>query len=596
MRWSFVLLAPFALVAAFVSAKGQQQKLQLLIAQPLAPPGLPGGPGGPSTPAAPAISDEDALKAAGLSPTDGSKLIGYLKQRTVSDVDQGKIQGLIKKLGADLFDDRIKAGEDLEVFGSAAIGLLKAAEKDQDPEIAYQATRVLKRMEKIPHSAVAGAAVRAVVKLKPPDAAGALLGFLPLADSEVLAEDIRKALVAIAAPGGKADPALVAALTDASPIRRSAAYVALIEGGPANERIRIKDSFEAVKAAVRKDTDPEAKFVGLWTLVLTTREKEFIPDLIAMVPQLSRGRIWQLEDLLLQLAGEHPEGGRFGKTPENLAKARDAWTAWWDKKGGAVDLVKLNFKPRIQGFTDLVEADQRGFGMGRVACLGPDLKEKWQIAGLRNAIDARVAPDGRIHMVENYSQVTERDTTGAVLKTRNMNQPLSAQPLANGGVLIISRQFIFEYDKDGTQTWSYQRQTNDILAGHRLANGETVFVTSAPQGDNCFRLDNKGKVIGKGLSVGRLQNIGLIVNMDAVGDDKILLCETDKVAEYDLKTGKQTWKYSINLPTSVQRLPSGNTLIAALNQNRAVEVDPSGEVVWEYRSKDGLQVSKAYRR
>ena len=46
----------------------------------------------------------------------------------------------------------------------------------------------------------------------------------------------------------------------------------------------------------------------------------------------------------------------------------------------------------------------------------------------------------------------------------------------------------------------------------------------------------------------------------------------------------------------MQRLPSGNTLIASLMQNRVVEVDPSGEIVWEYRAKDGLAVSKAYRR
>src|SRR5262249_28719165 len=146
----------------------------------------------------PAITDEEALKSAGLSPTDGAKLVGYLKMRTVSDVDQSKIQVLIRKLGADLFADRIKAGEELELFGAAAIGLLKNAEKDPDPEIAYQAGRVLKRMEKLPHSAVAAAAVRAVVKLKPPEAAGALLGFLPLADSEALADEIRGALVAIA--------------------------------------------------------------------------------------------------------------------------------------------------------------------------------------------------------------------------------------------------------------------------------------------------------------------------------------------------------------------------------------------------------------
>ena len=598
MPRSCLILPLIAVLVVLVPAGAQQQ----VLLQPV-PPVLvertvrmqPIGPGGASS-ATPAISDEEALKSAGLSASDGAKLVGYLKLRTVSDVDQGKIQGLIKKLGADLFVDRVTAGESLELFGPAAIGLLKTAEKDTDPEIAYQAGRVLRRMEKIPHSAVAAAAVRAVVKMKPPDAAGALLGFLPLADSESLADDIRGALVAIAAPNGKADPALVAALTDPSPVRRSAAYVALIEGGPATERIRIKDAFPQVKDAVRKDADPESKFRGLWSLVLITREKEFLPDLIAMIPQLSRGRIWQLEDLLLQLAGTHPEGGRFGKTPENLAKAKDAWTAWWEKKGAAIDLVKLEFKPRILGFTDIVEVDRNGFGRSRVVSLGPDQKEKWHFVA-PSPIDVRMKPDGKLLIVENYNQVNDRDTTGAVLKVRNMNQPLSAQSLPNGGVVAVARQFIYEFDKDGGQTWTYQRQAvADILAGHRLPGGDTIFVTMAQQGENCFRVDSKGKLVGKGITIGRLQNIGLIVGMDAIGEESILICEMDKVAEYDLKTGKQGWKYMIPTPTSVQRLPSGNTLIASSNQNRAVEVDPAGEVVWEYRGKDGLQVSKAYRR
>ena len=596
MSRSIFRLAPLALLLALAPAAAQTEALVLQ------PPTPPGGPTAVPTTTTPALSDDEALKSAGLSATDGAKLIGYLKLRTVSDVDQGKIQSIIKKLGGDLFDDRIKAGEELELFGPAAIGLLKTAEKDPDPEIAYQAGRVLKRMEKIPHAAVSAAAVRAVVKLKPPEAASALLAFLPLSDSEALSEDIRGALVALAAPNGKADPAIVAALTDASAVRRSAAYIALIEGGPATERIRIKDSYEQLKAAVRKDADPETKFRGLWSLLHTTREKEFLPDMLAIIPQLSRGRIWQLEDLLLQLAGEHPEGGRFGK-PENLTKAKDAWSAWWEKKGGAVDLVKLAYKPRVLGFTDLVENDYRsGTGMSRVASLGPDLKEKWQFTNSRNPWDARVMADGKILMVENYSQVTDRDTNGTILKTRNLNQPLAAQPLPNGGLVVICRQFVYEFDKEGAQTWMYSRVNPagqpiaDILAGRRLPNGDTIIITMEQAGVNCFRLDPKGKLVGKGITVGKLQNNGFIVNMDNVGDDSILICESDKVAEYDLKTGKAGWKYATTLPTSVQRLPNGNTLIASSNQNRAFEVDPSGDVVWEYKAKDGLQVSKAYRR
>ena len=71
----------------------------------------------------------------------------------------------------------------------------------------------------------------------------------------------------------------------------------------------------------------------------------------------------------------------------------------------------------------------------------------------------------------------------------------------------------------------------------------------------------------------------------------------DQVAEYDLATGKKSGRTRCQMPTSVQRLVSGgNTLIASMNTNMAIEVEPSGEVVWQYQAKDGLRVGRAYRR
>ena len=102
--------------------------------------------------------------------------------------------------------------------------------------------------------------MRAVVKLKPEGAAAALIGFLPLADTEAVADVIREALTALAVQDGKADPALVAALADKSPVRRAAAYVALTEGGPPTERIRIKDAYPKFARRCCKEADLETKF------------------------------------------------------------------------------------------------------------------------------------------------------------------------------------------------------------------------------------------------------------------------------------------------------------------------------------------------
>jgi hypothetical protein len=59
-----LFLAPLALCVALVPVSAQKQ----LVAQPLGPPGVPGGS---TTIATPEISDEDALKSAGLSAAGG---------------------------------------------------------------------------------------------------------------------------------------------------------------------------------------------------------------------------------------------------------------------------------------------------------------------------------------------------------------------------------------------------------------------------------------------------------------------------------------------------------------------------------------------
>jgi hypothetical protein len=607
----------YGLSRSFLALLVALSALPVAVAQPVKrPPRVP--PAGETTTIAADISDADALKQAGLNPDEPKPLIDYLKARTLTDVDQNSIGDIIKKFGADDFEERVKATEDIEKFGPAAIGPLKSAERDSDPEIAYRAQQALKRMEKVPHSQVSAAVVRSLVKLKPKEAAAVLIGFLPMSDTEEVAEEIRGALVALAVADGKADPALVKALSDKSIARRSAAYVALTEGGPAGERIRIKDAYPQVKEAVRKETDTDAKFRGLWSLLMTTREKEFVPELIAMIPNLPRGRIWQLEEFLLQLAGDGKPDAKFGKTEAALTQAKTAWSDWWTKKGTTVDLVKFNFKPRITGYTDIIEYDYRGYGVYRVLTLGPDLKEKAKVGGagvnmMNYPADVKKLANGNYLIAEqNGNRLTERDSTGKILKTTNVTQPLSISFIPNGGMVVVCRNQVVQFDKEMKQQWAFQRPQYDIMAGARLPNGDVIFLTNLYQGANCFRLVSKEvekdgnktwevKDNGKPLTLGRIQQYQSI---DVTGDEKILVCEFNRVAEYDLSKvekdkPKELWNFTANHPTSCQRLPNGNTLITIINQapnGKVYEIDTAGDIVWEYESKDGLRPARAFRR
>jgi outer membrane protein assembly factor BamB len=110
-----------------------------------------------------------------------------------------------------------------------------------------------------------------------------------------------------------------------------------------------------------------------------------------------------------------------------------------------------------------------------------------------------------------------------------------------------------------------------------------------------LRLDAKLKPTGKTYTFGQVFNMQ---TFDAPGDERVVICESNRVAEYDLKTGKQVWKFDCANPTSCQRLVNGNTLICLManSRGRLIEVDPSGEVVWEYETKDNLRPGRAFRR
>ncbi|HET6574513.1 MAG TPA: hypothetical protein VFG68_12975 [Fimbriiglobus sp.] len=578
-----------------------------VLAQPaVPPPGLPRS--APITapkltkPVDPATADSKALDAASLKADDPKGLLDYLRQRTLSDADLSKIQAVIKRLGSDDFEDRLKAAVEVERFGPAAVGPLRsAATSDPDYEIAFQAGECLRRMEKVPHTAVAAATVRALARSKPPETAKVLLAFLPLADDNTVGAAIRDALKAVAVRGGKAEPALVAALTDPVAERRAAAAVALIEGGPSKERVRVPDAYAKVRAAAKAEADVEARFRMLYSLLRTAHEPEAVGLLIDAIPELPRGRLWQAEDYLLQLAGQAAPRVVLGKSKESLTRARDAWKKWWTKAETDTDLGKFAYTPRVTGKTLLVLMDYRGYSTGAVVELGPDLKERWRIVGLAAPMDAQYLPDGTLAIAEhNSNRVTIRDTAGRTLATRTIGgqnriygNPQQVQVLSNGNLLVTCRNVIVEFKKGKDEEVArYVRNNYDIHAACRLPDGTTLVLSQNGPNHGIF-LDAKGKELpDRKLKTGTPYYQAHIARS---GPDRVLLTELNQVVEYDLKKNEPVWKRAVNQPRSVQRLPNGNTLVVEANPNRLVEFTPDGEEVWSYKP-DEMQVFRAYRR
>ncbi len=564
--------------------------------------------------------DTKALESANLKASDPAGLLKYLKERTLSDTELTKIQAVIKLLGSEDFDARLKATGDLERMGPPAIAPLRLASKDDNnvAEVHFRTKEILKRIEKVSHADVASAAIRALAKVKNPDIVPTVLGFMPLADSLAVSEQIQATLTAAAVLDGKPDPDLLEALKSTNSLRRTAAAIAFIEGAPAADKGRVKDVYPKVLELAKAEKEAAQKFRIARSLLLFAKENDAVTMMIDMMPEMVRGQVWQAEDLLNQLAGKDAPKVKCLKTKESMVKAQTAWKEWWTKAEKATDLAKLDLKPRLQGNFVLLTLDYRfGQNPGTITEYGPDEKERWKLAGMGSPTDFVFGKDDRIHIIDQNNQtISERDRSGKVLSSKRVEvdklffQPQSIQILENGNRLVICRQGIVEYDKDAKEVMKYVRPINanfgnvDVCAGLRLKSGETILSVqnNGPNGPvpQLIYIDGKGKELKeKAIKTGNPNYQSAIIES---GEDKIILGEQNQLVEYNLKTGKpeeKGFKRPVGQPRSIQRLPSGNILYLDFNIHpaRVVEITPEGEEAWVHTLKDNqVQLTKALVR
>jgi bilin biosynthesis protein len=517
--------------------------------------------------------DEQTLKEAKLAP-EGLALLDYFRRRTIPESDQAKIEELVKKLGDDTFQVRENATEQLVVIGAPAVPFLTQAakEKDGDIEVIRRAEHCLKLIEKTAGPAVTTAALRVLAHRKPDGTAEVLLKFVPFADDETVAEEVRRTLAAVAVGGGKPDKAVQAALEDKLSARRAAAVQAVIRASTAEQRAGLRKYLQ--------DADSNVRLQAALAF-FDSKDGESIPVLIALLTELPADRLWRVEDNLILLAGEKGPTVSLGGNAAKRREARDAWQAWWDKDGKKIDLTKLDLAGRLLGRTLIVEMPLRARN-GRVLEIGKDGKTIWEFAGLLYPIDAQVVGDDRVLVAEFQGRrVTERDFKGEVKWEKAVPAlPISATRLPDGNTLICSRNQLLEVDKDGKEFFAQNR--NDLVAAQKRRDGEYVILTSTGK---VIRIDATGKEVKsfdlENVAAGR---IGIHFDLLPNGRVVVPVMGQGKVQEYD-QNGKKVWEAAVELPTSAVRLPNGHTLVVSSNTQRVVELNREGTEVWEYKGE-----------
>jgi HEAT repeat protein len=545
-----------------------------------------------ATPARPADSDaikDDlaALKSASLD-TDTKALVSMIKKRTVSEDMRTKVAGLIKQLGAEEFDDREKASKDLVDIGAVARPQLILALKDPDLETKKRARKALDKIGPASADAtILPAAARVLAERKPADVAELLLNFLPSIEEVETAEEVVKALAAVAKDkDGKPDPAMVKALTDKKyPIKRWAAGQALVQAAVKAQRdnvLKLLDDEDVgvryrVATAVVKVKDKDGKSDS--ALI-----KEGMPAVLKLLDSDSAEAAEAAEDLLddvREIAGDKaPSLPDDLDSPKAKTKYRQEWEAWWKKAGEKFDMSKVDFQGVGRNYTLVGLYGYRNKVIGIVSELDKDGKEKWKLEDLSYPVYACKTKRDRVLVCEyNANKVTERDLKNKIHWTKTLNtQPVYCERLPNGNTFIVARNELMEVDKAGKTVKTLSRSGYDIVTAGRHKDGTYTMVTN---NGTIIRMDNNFKQTST-YSTGRYISYTTGLKCAYLPKGGLVLPDYSyrKIREYD-GSGKLVTEIDANYPTAVSKLSNGNYVyLSRLGNAGIIEV-----------TKDGKQVS-----
>jgi HEAT repeat protein len=264
--------------------------------------------------------------------TAGEPLLAVFRTRTLTPRDEERIRVLIADLGDRTFAARERAERELVAYGRRALPLLRRADAGDDPERERRLKKCVQLLERTRDEGLPACVIRLVTLRHPPGAVEALLAYLPQAENVFQAQEVKAAIVTLAPKDEKSAPALAAAVTDRSPARRSAAGEALALARRPQDR--------ALVHKLLRDANPEVR-LGVALALVEVKDREAVPALIESLADLAPEESFPAQEVLALLAGDKAPPFPAGADANARQKSCDAWRAWWQKSGAAVDLQRL---------------------------------------------------------------------------------------------------------------------------------------------------------------------------------------------------------------------------------------------------------------
>jgi HEAT repeat protein len=511
--------------------------------------------------------DEKLLADNGVG-RDGPALLKFLRLRSPTEEDRRTVSRLLADLASDSYDVREAATVDLVTRGPSVLADLKKLATHPDPEVRRRGDQATQEIESVPGALLSSAAIRLLVSRAPEGAVGALVRYLPFAEDELVEEEIVAALDRLTRDR-QPESVLLDTLRDPAATVRGVGGQVLARTG----------HVDAVK--LLEDADPGVRFrVALGCIA--ARKREAVPVLIALLDQDRQSICWQAEEVLYRLAGEKgPNTAVSLVTSEERQKARSAWDTWWRENGKTVDLGTLGDGRQI-GLTLAIE-----YNTGRVWEAAPDRSLRFELKGLEGPMEAQVLPGGRVLVAEsNAHKVTERDLKGNVLWTLSTkgHEPTGCQRLPNGNTFVSTFGKAMEFARDGTSVFAFDLpHGSNAIRKHR--NGHVIFTTD----DWILELDTTGKEVRRI----PLPKESMWVGLRDLPGDRFLVANSSsgRVLEID-RTGQILWETRVAGACGVERSAAGHTLVGTAN--RVVEVDRAGNTVWQLNSPG--YVRRVHRR